>query len=195
MSEAPLKVIISDKEEIKRSETLDIFIPFVKGLSHSFVIALNSPWGTGKTTFVNQCISELGEDYPSIYYNAWKADYSKDPFIDFCAEIIDLEDSDSTTSSDEKQNLLSHAKRIGKNIWDKKADISLSLISKIGTKERPLRIPFSRPCLALRTQFDVLTAPQLGLIPGLFLPFLAEMPDFGRTSPFRLAPVEQLFSN
>ncbi|WP_097010255.1 hypothetical protein [Pseudodesulfovibrio profundus] len=60
---------------------------------------------------------------------------------------------------------------------------------------RPLRIPFSRPCLALRTQFDVLTAPQLGLIPGLFLPFLAEMPDFGRTSPFRLAPVEQLFSN
>ncbi|SOB59839.1 protein of unknown function [Pseudodesulfovibrio profundus] len=62
-------------------------------------------------------------------------------------------------------------------------------------KSRPLRIPFSRPCLALRTQFDVLTAPQLGLIPGLFLPFLAEMPDFGRTSPFRLAPVEQLFSN
>ncbi|SOB60106.1 exported protein of unknown function [Pseudodesulfovibrio profundus] len=68
-------------------------------------------------------------------------------------------------------------------------------VDVIFTEMRPLRIPFSRPCLALRTQFDVLTAPQLGLIPGLFLPFLAEMPDFGRTSPFRLAPVEQLFSN
>lgn len=122
-------------KEIKRDEILDIFIPFVKGLTHSFVIAINSPWGTGKTTFVNQCMSELGEDYPSIYYNAWKADYSKDPFIDFCAEIIDMEKDESTTPSEEKQSLFNHAKRVGKNIWDKKGEISLSLISKIGTQE------------------------------------------------------------
>lgn len=135
MTTSVLKSENLEGKEIRRSEILDVFVPFLKSLTHSFVIALNSPWGTGKTTFVNQCISELGDEYPAIYYNAWKSDYSRDPFIDFCAEILEMEKNESDTPSEEKQNLLDHAKRMGRNIWRKKAEISLSLVSKIGTQE------------------------------------------------------------
>jgi hypothetical protein len=61
--------------------------------------------------------------------------------------------------------------------------------------KRPLRITSFHPQLALCTRFDAVIAPPLGLNSGFSRPFLAEMPDFGRTSPFRLAPVEQLSSN
>ena len=106
-----LKIESLQDKEIKRSEVLDIFIPFLKNLSHSFVIALNSPWGTGKTTFVNQCISELGSDYPAIYYNAWKSDYSDDPFIDFCAEVLDLKYDDNQNLTEERLKLLDSIKK------------------------------------------------------------------------------------
>jgi len=66
-----------------------------------------------------------------------------------------------------------------------------STFDKVETSAHPLL----RAHLALCTRFYAVIAPQPGLNPGFFGPFLAEMPDFGRTSPFRLAPVEQLSSN
>lgn len=135
MNTENLKVEQLEGKEIERTEILDIFVPFIQNLSHSFVVAINSPWGTGKTTFVNQCIKKLGEEYPAIYYNAWKSDFSSDPFIDFCAEILDMEEDVDGEKSAEKKNVLDKAIGIGKNIWDKKGEITMSLVSKIGTQE------------------------------------------------------------
>ncbi|WP_319778427.1 P-loop NTPase fold protein [Maridesulfovibrio sp.] len=126
------------EKEIPRKEVLDVLVPFTASLSHSFVIALNSPWGTGKTTFINQFKQELEKDHkdcPAIYYNAWRADYNNDPFIDFCAEILSLEDNEAEASSEAKQNVLKYAKKIGSNLWNKKGNIALSLIAKIGSEE------------------------------------------------------------
>lgn len=135
MNSKILKPEFLDDKEIPRNEVLQTLVPFVQSLSHTFVIALNSPWGTGKTTFVRQFEKELGDDYPSIYYNAWQADYSDDPFIDFCSEILSLEDSPQEAPSEEKEDLLKYAKKTAATIWNNKGKITTSLITKIATKE------------------------------------------------------------
>ncbi len=135
MTQNMLKPELLEGKELPRDEVLNILVPFVKSLPHSFVIALNSPWGTGKTTFVHQFIDKLGEGYPAIYYNAWKADYSNDPFVDFCAEILALEDNEHAEPSSEKKDFLQSAKTVGSNFWKNKGKITTSVIAKIATKE------------------------------------------------------------
>lgn len=57
-------------------------------LKQPFVLSINSPWGTGKTTFLTMWRAYLKtEAYHSIYLNAWENDYSKTPFVSFVGEI------------------------------------------------------------------------------------------------------------
>jgi hypothetical protein len=52
------------------------------------VIGLDSPWGTGKTTFIELWSENLrSSGYTVINYNAWKTDYVDDPLVAFVGEI------------------------------------------------------------------------------------------------------------
>ncbi|HEY8892906.1 MAG TPA: P-loop NTPase fold protein [Clostridium sp.] len=69
--------------------------PEVKNLTAVFeivdnqmVLAVNSQWGTGKTSFLkmwNQYL--INEGYKTIFFNAWENDYVEEPFIAFVDEI------------------------------------------------------------------------------------------------------------
>lgn len=69
--------------------------PEVKNLTAIFdivdnqmVLAINSQWGTGKTSFLkmwNQYL--INQGYKTIFFNAWENDYVEDPFIAFVDEI------------------------------------------------------------------------------------------------------------
>lgn len=63
-------IIISSNEHKKDQNT------------NSFVMALNSSWGTGKTTFINDFMREYGnnKDYLLIKYDAWENDYWDNAF-------------------------------------------------------------------------------------------------------------------
>ena len=52
------------------------------------VIAIDSRWGTGKTTFIKlwEQYLKLGKT-PSLYFNAWETDFSDDPLISFLGEM------------------------------------------------------------------------------------------------------------
>lgn len=53
-----------------------------------FVLALNNRWGDGKTFFVNRWRQYLkNEGFQTIYFNAWKDDYSENPLLAIIAEL------------------------------------------------------------------------------------------------------------
>ncbi len=53
------------------------------------VMNLNSPWGSGKTFFIENWMAELKGTRHCIYFNAWEHDYTGDPFISLTAVMHD----------------------------------------------------------------------------------------------------------
>lgn len=69
--------------------------PLVKFLSNlivkltgPFVMAIDGPWGSGKTTLMHMLKAQLTSDkFQCIEFNAWKVDYVADPLLPLMAEI------------------------------------------------------------------------------------------------------------
>ncbi|WP_167144916.1 KAP family P-loop NTPase fold protein [Pseudomonas sp. OTU750018] len=51
------------------------------------VLNINSPWGTGKTFFLNNWKLQLSKDRVCVKFNAWENDYSGDAFVSLVASI------------------------------------------------------------------------------------------------------------
>ncbi|WP_442489371.1 KAP family P-loop NTPase fold protein [Halomonas litopenaei] len=51
------------------------------------VVNIDSAWGTGKTFFLKNWSEELGSNRGVVYFNAWKRDYTGDPFISLVSSI------------------------------------------------------------------------------------------------------------
>ena len=51
------------------------------------VLNIDSPWGSGKTFFISNWHRELHQTRVSVYFNAWEADYTGDPFVSLAANI------------------------------------------------------------------------------------------------------------
>lgn len=62
----------------------------VQTMSGPAVIAIDAPWGGGKTTFVKMWKQHLtNASHATIYFNAWDADFSEDPLLAFVATLGD----------------------------------------------------------------------------------------------------------
>ncbi len=59
----------------------------------SYIMAIDSPWGTGKTTLINllkEDIEKNDDEIKCIVYNAWKNDYCNNSFEPLCYEHQNL---------------------------------------------------------------------------------------------------------
>lgn len=53
------------------------------------VMALDAPWGAGKTTFLRMWSQYLRiREFPVVEFNAWETDFTSDPFVSLCTELI-----------------------------------------------------------------------------------------------------------
>lgn len=79
---------------VPKDETFEKYVlidrkPFADYLTHfldnkaneGYVINLNAEWGAGKTTFLNCWYNELTKVHPTIYFDAWRSDFSKDAML------------------------------------------------------------------------------------------------------------------
>lgn len=57
----------------------------------SCVLAINSEWGTGKTTFIKMWQQYLAKnEFNTLYFNVWENDFISDPLIGFIGEFKEL---------------------------------------------------------------------------------------------------------
>ncbi|MFZ2269086.1 MAG: P-loop NTPase fold protein [Azonexus sp.] len=78
-------------DAFERKEVVDSFVRIVTDLKGPFVIAVDSPWGTGKTIFLKMLQASLENNgHPCMYFNAWETDFAEDPLIAFVGELDSL---------------------------------------------------------------------------------------------------------
>ncbi len=114
-------------DALERKQAVENISHLIEELSGPFVLAIDSPWGTGKTTFIKmmkRCLEK--KSHICVYFNAWETDFSSDPLIAFVGEIGNIkkegEETDFVTS-------FNKAKKIA-SILAKKA---LPVVGKIAT--------------------------------------------------------------
>jgi hypothetical protein len=73
---------------IGRRRLAEFMSELVSHAADSFVLALDSPWGTGKTTFLKMWLEHLKKnDSPVVYFNAWENDFAADPLACLLGEV------------------------------------------------------------------------------------------------------------
>lgn len=88
-------------DALTRKPSVEAVSSLIGQLSGPFVLAIDSPWGTGKTTFVRMLKSVLEtREYPCLYFNAWETDFSTDPLVAFLGEISTLLSEDIAQDSE-----------------------------------------------------------------------------------------------
>jgi hypothetical protein len=73
---------------IGRRKLAEFMAQLVGNAEDSFVLALDAPWGTGKTTFLHMWLEEIKKDgSPAVYFNAWENDFAADPLACLLGEV------------------------------------------------------------------------------------------------------------
>ncbi len=90
-----------------RQKLIEILSKYIDILKKDAVIAIDAPWGTGKTWFAGKWKDYLEkEGHKVIYIDAFKQDYIEDPFLLIAAEINILA-KNTSNSTQLKKNAVS----------------------------------------------------------------------------------------
>jgi hypothetical protein len=94
-------------------------------LGQGAVIAIDAPWGHGKTYFGRNLQMDLrNKGWKAMYVDAFEADYVEDPFVLLAARI-----KDEATDSKKRQSLVKGASAVGKALLP----ITAKAIARIAT--------------------------------------------------------------
>ena len=73
---------------LNRKEAIEVLTNIVRSIDGPCTLAVDAPWGAGKTTFINIWTQVLrNERFPVVAFNAWETDFSNDPFVALSEEI------------------------------------------------------------------------------------------------------------
>lgn len=123
-TENPFGIDLLDREQEIKNLT-----PLILNLNSPAVFAVNSRWGTGKTTFVDMWSAYLRKnEIPTLTFNAWATDFSSDPLIAFLGEMND-QLGEFIGEEGEKRERWDKTKKLGKKI----VKLSLPALLKILT--------------------------------------------------------------
>ena len=107
----PLEIEVPEKDPFKndlleRKEPTEVLTHLIGSIDGPCVLAVDSIWGAGKTTFIRIWAQFLrNKGFVVIEFNAWSTDYSKDPFLALSSEInegIRKCDGDTNTTQIDK---------------------------------------------------------------------------------------------
>jgi len=75
-------------DRLERKDAVEFVAGLIKRAGGPFVIALDGPWGTGKSTFVRMLDAHLTEEkFQCVNFNAWEVDYVTDPLVAMVSAI------------------------------------------------------------------------------------------------------------
>jgi len=71
-----------------RKESAEILTDFILSLDEPFVFTIDSPFGTGKSTFLKMWLQHArNEGIHSLYFNAWENDFNDSPLVSLIGEL------------------------------------------------------------------------------------------------------------
>lgn len=92
-----------DGDVLKRKELAQKMTSYLPRLKAGAVLAIDAPWGEGKTWFGRHWetyLKSAGQDYRTIYIDAFENDYVEDPFLLIATEIAQLIKQHQTINQD-----------------------------------------------------------------------------------------------
>lgn len=115
---------INDK--LQREQEIKSLTAVFDIVNNQMVLAINSPWGTGKTSFLkmwNQFL--INEGYKTIFFNAWENDYVEDSFIAFVDEI-----RESINDDNKVRGFVEKAKDVGVALFKQTPKMASKIIKE-----------------------------------------------------------------
>ncbi|MEM8676706.1 MAG: P-loop NTPase fold protein [Cyanobacteria bacterium P01_G01_bin.67] len=111
---APDEGFSADKDIFKRERFGKNLLNIIENINDELVLAIDAPWGEGKTTFIKMWRGMLAqEEIQSIYFDAFENDYQEDSFLAIAAEIYSIIDDDQEKSQF-KEKTVSALKTLGR---------------------------------------------------------------------------------
>lgn len=99
---------IYQNDALSRKPVVEFIEKFLTSLDGPFVLALDSPWGTGKTTTVRMLEATLtAKKIPCVYFNAWKVDYASDPLVALVSALDEIGPKDDLAENRFKTHMAS----------------------------------------------------------------------------------------
>jgi hypothetical protein len=80
-------------DKLNRKPIADNLTMILKNRNDSFVLSIDSGWGTGKTTFIKMWVEQLKiqKEMIPIYFNVWENDDFDDPLLAIISKLIESE--------------------------------------------------------------------------------------------------------
>lgn len=87
-----------ENDKFDRRIFADVLLKIIQNSEPPYTICIDSPWGTGKTTFIEMFSTVLEQNkFPYIVFNAWENDFDEDPLISLIAKFSTLINSDGSS--------------------------------------------------------------------------------------------------
>ncbi|WP_454064060.1 KAP family P-loop NTPase fold protein [Candidatus Nitrospira salsa] len=74
-------------DQLGRNREIAQLTQIISTLDQPSVLAIDSSWGTGKTTFLRMWQASIRKEFPCLIYNAWENDFTADPLVSFIGEL------------------------------------------------------------------------------------------------------------
>ena len=114
-------------DSLGRKESIEILTHLVQSVEEPCTIAVDTPWGTGKTTFLNLRAQYLHiNKFAVVKFSAWENDFFDDPFVALCSELMATENSRIDTA-EFKKAVVKVIKYIG---WNAASKFSGGIVDK-----------------------------------------------------------------
>lgn len=100
-------------DRLGRQESAEVLTRIVSRIEGPCVLALDAPWGYGKTTFLNMWeawLRQEGQGFPVVAcFNAWETDFTHHPFLALSSELTKVLESCPKTASSSAFNAFKQA--------------------------------------------------------------------------------------
>jgi hypothetical protein len=136
MSAPKIKTDPYGEDKLGRDRDAGILTNLVSHITDPYVLAIDAPWGTGKTTFLTEIWkpSLEKEGFRVVYYNAWENDFAQEPFVSLMGELMTA----FSEEGDEVEAVNDGAKKVMKVLAKRGLPILLKILTRGAIDENEL---------------------------------------------------------
>ncbi len=119
-----------DGDLFERAALAKRLTDYLSRLQEGCVIAIDAPWGEGKTWFGRNWAAQLQSDgFQTIYYDAFAQDHADDPFVSIVSEFYAA--ARNLDGPDAAERLLKPAKKLGRSLIPLGGKVALNVLGRL----------------------------------------------------------------